>query len=48
MTRTGYAYSIIGGVGPAGFYAEAVGAVPIAGSTPGIYARMLTARAPDA
>lgn len=34
----GYAYSIIGGVGPAAFYAKTVGAVPIEGSTPGIYA----------
>ena len=33
----GYAYSIIGGVGPAEFYAKTVGAVAIAGSTPGIY-----------
>ena len=33
----GYAYSIIGGVGPAEFYAKTVGAVPIEGSTPGIY-----------
>ena len=37
----GYAYSIIGGVGPSEFYAKAVGAIPIAGSTPGIYAGML-------
>jgi predicted N-acetyltransferase YhbS len=37
----GYAYAIIGGVGPAEFYAKAVGAVPIAGSAPGIYAGML-------
>jgi len=37
----GYAYAIIGGVGPAAFYARAVGAVDIAGSTPGIYAGML-------
>ena len=37
----GYAYAIIGGVGPAEFYARAVGATPIAGSTPGIYAGML-------
>jgi hypothetical protein len=37
----GYAYAIIGGVGPADFYAKVVGAVPIAGSTPGIYAGML-------
>ena len=35
----GYAYSIIGGVGPAEFYAKAVGAVPIEGSTPGIYGK---------
>jgi ribosomal protein S18 acetylase RimI-like enzyme len=34
----GYAYSIIGGVGPASYYADAVGAVVIEGSTPGIYA----------
>ena len=40
----GYAYSIVGGVGPAEFYARTVGAVPIAGSTPGIYAGLLNAR----
>jgi GNAT superfamily N-acetyltransferase len=40
----GYAYAIIGGVGPAEFYAKAVGAVPIQGSTPGIYAGMLSNR----
>jgi GNAT superfamily N-acetyltransferase len=39
----GYAYSIVGGVGPAEFYARTVGAVPIAGSTPGIYAGLLSA-----
>lgn len=37
----GYAYSIIGGVGPAAFYERTVGAVAIAGSTPGIYADRL-------
>ncbi len=37
----GYAYAIIGGVGPAAFYARTVGAVDIAGSTPGIYAGLL-------
>jgi hypothetical protein len=37
----GYAYAIIGGVGPAGFYEKVVGAVAIPGSTPGIYAGML-------
>jgi GNAT superfamily N-acetyltransferase len=38
----GYAYSIIGGVGPAEFYARTVGAIPIAGSTPGIYGGLLS------
>lgn len=33
----GYAYAIIGGVGPADYYQKAVGAVVIEGSTPGIY-----------
>ena len=42
----GYAYAIIGGVGPAAFYARTVGAVPIAGSTPGIYAGLLARNAP--
>ena len=41
MAAEGYAYAIIGGVGPADFYAKAVGAVPIASSTPGIYANLL-------
>jgi GNAT superfamily N-acetyltransferase len=41
MAAEGYAYAIIGGAGPAEFYAKAVGAVPIAGSTPGIYAGLL-------
>ena len=38
MRDAGYAYAIIGGVGPAAFYARVAGAVPIEGSTPGIYA----------
>jgi GNAT superfamily N-acetyltransferase len=37
----GYAYAIIGGVGPQSFYERAVGAVPIEGSTPGAYAGLL-------
>jgi len=37
----GFAYAIIGGVGPAEFYARTVGAIAIPGSTPGIYDRML-------
>jgi len=38
----GFAYAIIGGVGPAEFYAKTVGAIAIPGSTPGIYGGMLT------
>lgn len=37
MHDAGYAYAIIGGTGPEAFYARVAGAVPIAGSTPGIY-----------
>lgn len=33
----GYAYAIIGGVGPQAYYRKAVNAVLIKGSTPGIY-----------
>ena len=33
----GYAYAIIGGVGPVVFYEKCVGATSIEGSTPGIY-----------
>lgn len=42
----GYAYSIIGGVGPAEFYAKTVGAIAIPGSTPGIYAELLAKSSP--
>lgn len=42
MRSQGYGYAIIGGVGPADFYAETVGATPIEGSDPGIYRGMLT------
>jgi len=41
LRDAGYAYAIIGGVGPQEFYSKAVGAVPIDGSTPGAYAGML-------
>lgn len=41
MRDIGYAYAIIGGVGPAAFYQTCVGAVPIADSDPGIYADIL-------
>jgi hypothetical protein len=42
----GYAYAIIGGVGPSEFYAKTVAAIAIPGSTPGIYGGMLTRRPP--
>jgi GNAT superfamily N-acetyltransferase len=41
LREQGYAYAIVGGVGPSEFYTKAAGAVPIAGSTPGLYAGML-------
>ena len=44
----GYAYSIIGGAGPTEFYARTVGAVAIAGSTPGAYAGLLGSHTPEA
>ncbi|MDD4080400.1 MAG: GNAT family N-acetyltransferase [Eubacteriales bacterium] len=44
MLDKGYAYAIIGGVGPASFYKHCVGAMPIPGSTPGIYADYLGRR----
>lgn len=37
----GYAYAIIGGVGPRKFYEKACGAMEIAGSDPGIYGDLL-------
>lgn len=37
----GYAYAVIGGVGPAEFYSKCVGATPIENSTPGIYRDIL-------
>lgn len=42
MRSQGYAYGIIGGVGPAEFYAKACGAVLIPGSNPGIYRGLLS------
>jgi len=38
LREMGYAYAIIGGVGPAEFYERAVGATLIPDSSPGIYA----------
>jgi hypothetical protein len=37
MRDNGYAYAIIGGVGPARYYAKAVGAMAIERSSPGVY-----------
>jgi GNAT superfamily N-acetyltransferase len=37
MAAQGYAYAVIGGAGPTDFFVHAVGAMPIDGSTPGIY-----------
>jgi len=48
MREDGYAYAIVGGPGPAGFYAKAVGATPIDGSTPGIYDFRVVDKARDA
>jgi hypothetical protein len=49
MRDDGYACAIIGGVGPAQYYAKTVGATLIEGSSPGIYDFSLTqkAHAPD-
>jgi hypothetical protein len=41
MRAEGYAYAIIGGVGPAEFYSKAVGAIPIEDSAPGVYEGLL-------
>jgi ribosomal protein S18 acetylase RimI-like enzyme len=41
MRAEGYAYAIIGGVGPVGFFQTVVRAIPIEGSEPGIYRGML-------
>lgn len=41
IRELGHAYGIIGGVGPAEFYAKACGAVEIQGSNPGVYSDIL-------
>lgn len=46
MRDDGYAYAIIGGVGPAAYYANTVGATLIEGSSPGIYDFRLTQKTP--
>lgn len=44
LKAMGYGYAIIGDVGPSAFYEKTVGAMPIPGSAPGIYAGMLAVR----
>ena len=41
MSAEGYAYAIIGGVGPAAFFERTVGAVEITNSSPGVYRGLL-------
>jgi predicted N-acetyltransferase YhbS len=38
LREMGYAYAVIGGVGPAEFYSRMVGAILIPDSSPGVYA----------
>ncbi len=47
MAAQGYGYAIIGGVGPAEFYAKTAGAVLIDDSSPGIYRGMLHSAMPS-
>lgn len=44
LRELGYAYAFIGAAGPTDFYAAAVGAIAIEGSTPGIYGDPLKKR----
>ena len=37
MAAQGYAYAVVGWVGPAAFFAHTVGAIPIPDSSPGMY-----------
>ncbi len=41
MREMGYAYAVIGGAGPVGFYEKTVGATVIPDSVPGIYKDLL-------
>jgi hypothetical protein len=41
MAARGYAYAVIGGAGQAGFFVHVAGAMPIDGSSPGIYTDQL-------
>ncbi len=42
LRELGYAYAIIGGAGPVEFYVTTLGAIPIPGSSPGIYPKKPT------
>jgi hypothetical protein len=37
LADMGYAYAVIGAAGPVEFYTRTLGAIPIPGSSPGIY-----------
>ena len=41
LRELGYAYAVIGGAGPVGFYEKAVGAAVIPDSVPGVYKDLL-------
>jgi predicted N-acetyltransferase YhbS len=41
MWEAGYAYAAIGSAGPTAFYEKTLGAIPIPGSTPGLYAHRI-------
>lgn len=47
MAARGYAYAVIGGAGPAGFFVHVAGAMPIGGSSPGIYRDQLIIKDAD-
>ena len=47
MRDQGYGYAVIGGAGPMDFYQRSVGAIPIEGSSPGIYRGMLPTASPS-
>ncbi|QPC93474.1 GNAT family N-acetyltransferase [Mesorhizobium sp. INR15] len=44
LKAMGYAYAIIGDVGPSAFYEKTVGAMPIPNSSPGVYAGLLKSK----
>jgi GNAT superfamily N-acetyltransferase len=43
LRELGYAYAIIGAAGPVDFYVKTLKAIPILGSSPGIYPRRISA-----